>query len=99
MPFPAVQEPNSVQSSILRPARSAGHSSYGSQQNHSTAGSWESATSPFWGSTSSQHGWPPLGNSPLLEIRKFQSSNVGKHIVNRIYCDVSTDSLLPAQRE
>lgn len=64
-----------------------------------TAGSWESATSPFWGSTSSQHGWLPLGNSPLLEIRKFQSSNVGKQIVNGIYCDVCTEGVLPAQRE
>lgn len=34
-----------------------------------TAGSWESATSLFWGSISSQHGWPPLGNLPLPEIR------------------------------
>ena len=64
-----------------------------------TAGSWESATSLFLGSTSSQHGWPPLGNSPLLEIRQFQSSNMGKQIVNGIYCDVSAECVLPAQRE
>ena len=62
-----------------------------------TAGSWESATSLFWGSTLSQHGWLPLGNLPLPEIRQFQSSNVGKQIMNWIPCGVSTECVFPAQ--
>lgn len=40
-----------------------------------TAGSWESATSLFWGITSSQHGQPQPGwgggTSPRTELRQF----------------------------